>query len=112
MLLIDENLPYQLGPTLSETYVHASRIADQATDSQLWTVARENNWVVITKDTDFFDRLLLYGPPPRVIWVRLGNLRRKDLLQDLSKRWMQIQEAIQQHHLVQIFPHHLEIMDF
>jgi predicted nuclease of predicted toxin-antitoxin system len=29
--------------------------------------ARERNWNIITRDTDFFDQLMLDGPPPKVI---------------------------------------------
>jgi len=38
--LIDENLPYQLGASLGIDWVHATRVADQATDSKLWEFAK------------------------------------------------------------------------
>ena len=75
-LLIDENLPFSLVRLLSVDCVHASEIAAQASDTVLWNTARKNSWMVLTRDTDFFDRLLLHGAPPKVIWVRLGNVRK------------------------------------
>jgi predicted nuclease of predicted toxin-antitoxin system len=29
--------------------------------------------VIVTKDTDFHHRCFLYGPPPKVVWLRVGN---------------------------------------
>ena len=69
-ILLDENLPHQLGYALKVDWVHASRIAGQATDTQLWEYAKENQMTILTKDTDFFDRLVMKGAPPKVIWIR------------------------------------------
>ena len=33
-----------------------------------------------SKDKDFYQRALLYGAPPKFIWLRLGNCTRDDLL--------------------------------
>jgi predicted nuclease of predicted toxin-antitoxin system len=30
--------------------------------------------VIVTKDSDFYDRLTVKGYPPKLIWVRTGNL--------------------------------------
>jgi predicted nuclease of predicted toxin-antitoxin system len=111
-LLIDENLPYSLGARLGVDYIHASQIADQASDSLLWQQARAKDWVVLTRDTDFFDRLLLYGPPPKVIWVRLGNVRKNELLKILSERWPIIEQRIHSNDLVEVYPEHLETLSF
>jgi len=85
-LLIDENLPFTLVRLLDADCLHASEIAPQASDSLLWKTARQNNWVVLTRDTDFFDRLLVHGAPPKVVWVRLGNIRKNALIELLTKR--------------------------
>jgi predicted nuclease of predicted toxin-antitoxin system len=29
--------------------------------------------VIVSKDSDFEHRALLYGHPPKVVWLRLGN---------------------------------------
>ncbi|TDO10514.1 hypothetical protein DFO68_10539 [Halomonas ventosae] len=41
---------------------------------------------MLTKDRDFPDLLERYGPPPRVIWITMGNttnVRMRDVLQRL-----------------------------
>ncbi|MCC5849729.1 MAG: DUF5615 family PIN-like protein [Verrucomicrobia bacterium] len=110
--LIDENLPHQLGQILDIDWLHSTRISQQATDTELWNYARENGFILFTKDTDFFDRLLLVGPPPKVIWVRLGNMRKQLLIETLSVRWADITRLIAIHDLVQVHPTHIETMDF
>jgi predicted nuclease of predicted toxin-antitoxin system len=110
--LIDENLPHQLGQILRINSLHATRISEQPTDTELWNYAKENKLILLTKDTDFFDRLLLIGPPPKVIWIRLGNLRKQQLVDTLVQRWPDISRLIADHDMVQVHPSHNETMDF
>lgn len=107
-LLIDENLPASLAGILPLDCTHATRLGAQPTDHQLWLHARENDWTILTRDTDFFDRLMLEGPPPKVIWVRLGNIRRKDLESMLIRLWPRIITLITDADLIEIHPGSLE----
>lgn len=38
-------------------------------------VAKAQNLTTITKDSDFSSRILLHTPPPKVIHIRLGNMK-------------------------------------
>ena len=42
-------------------------------DPDVWAHATANGFLIVSKDTDFQQRALLLGHPPKVIWVRLGN---------------------------------------
>jgi predicted nuclease of predicted toxin-antitoxin system len=42
-------------------------------DSQVWQYARANGYMIVTKDSDFHQRSLLLGQPPKVVWLRVGN---------------------------------------
>ena len=42
-------------------------------DPDVWAHAATSGFVIVSKDTDFQQRALLYGHPPKVIWLRLGN---------------------------------------
>ncbi len=46
---------------------------DTATDTELWDYARDNNYFIVSKDTDFRNRSVIHGYPPKVIWIRIGN---------------------------------------
>lgn len=42
-------------------------------DAVIWEYAKINNFVIISKDSDFYQRSLLYGHPPKFIYLRIGN---------------------------------------
>ncbi len=62
---------------LADVYPDSVHVRDlgmaSATDDQLWTFAIEHNWAIVSKDSDFLQRGLVYGPPPKAIWIRCGN---------------------------------------
>ena len=107
-LLIDENLPSSLAFVLPLNCLHATELGKQLTDRQIWEHARAENLTVITRDTDFFDRLMLEGAPPKVVWVRLGNLRKRDLENLLLRRWPQITELLAEADLIEVHQDSLE----
>ncbi len=62
----------------------------------------------MTRDTDFFDRIMLDGSSPKVIWVRLGNIRKRDLESKLLQLWPSIVNLLEDSDLVEIHPDSLE----
>ena len=44
-----------------------------ATDREVWDFAGQNEYVIVSKDSDFRQLTFLFGPPPKVIWLRVGN---------------------------------------
>jgi predicted nuclease of predicted toxin-antitoxin system len=38
-----------------------------------------NAYTIVTKDADFYDRIILSEPPPRVIYLQIGNMRIREL---------------------------------
>ena len=81
-------------------------------DAQLWDYAREHGCVLLTKDSDFFDRLCLEGRPPKVVWVRTGNLRRSALEQHIQTHWPSIVGLLIQSDLVEVHFNQLEAIRF
>jgi len=51
----------------------------KADDATVWDHALENELVIVSKDADFHQRSFLSGPPPKVIWIRLGNCTTGDI---------------------------------
>ncbi len=56
-----------------------------ADDETIFSQARSQEAIVMTKDADFVDLLQRKGPPPEVIWLRCGNTSEKRLKQILSE---------------------------
>lgn len=42
-------------------------------DPIVWDYAKENDLMIVSKDADMHDLSLVFGNPPKVIWLRLGN---------------------------------------
>lgn len=68
---------------LSDLYPEASHVRDyaleRADDDVIWNFARQGDFVIVSKDADFHERSFLFGFPPKVIWLRMGNCSTKDL---------------------------------
>jgi len=84
-LLFDENLSPKL-PRLLETHFPGSaHVRDCGLrgfpDEDIWEYARAGGFVIISKDSDFQQRGLLYGHPPKIVWLRLGNCTRQQIVQ-------------------------------
>ncbi len=82
--LVDAQLPPALARLLGEHGHVAEHVADvglgSASDATIWRYAIENDAVIITKDKDFPDQVLLGRSAPVVVWVRAGNTTRRQLL--------------------------------
>jgi predicted nuclease of predicted toxin-antitoxin system len=46
---------------------------DTAPDPEIWQYARDNDLVIVTRDADFSDLNVIWGFPPKVVWIRRGN---------------------------------------
>ena len=75
-LLFDENLS-QLALLLDDLFPHSIHVREvslkAADDPLVWEYARDNDLTLVSKDSDMHQRSFVFGPPPKVIWVRLGN---------------------------------------
>lgn len=49
-------------------------------DFEVRKFAKENEFVVVTQDADFFEMMLMNGFPPKIIWIRCGNTSSKYIL--------------------------------
>lgn len=91
---IDAQLPPALATWLITRGSTAVHIADlgllRATDREIFEAARAANAIVITKDEDFVHLLEVHGPPPRLIWVTVGNVRNAQLLAIFAQHWTAI----------------------
>lgn len=76
-LLFDQNLSPRLPRLLADIYpesVHVRKVGlRDADDSALWEYAKRNGYALVSKDSDFQQLSLLYGGPPKYIWLRVGN---------------------------------------
>ena len=76
-LLFDNNLSPRLVNLLAESYPGSVHVRDlgmeRASDTDVWRHAAASGLTIVTKDSDFHERSLIFGAPPKVVWLRLGN---------------------------------------
>ena len=52
-------------------------------DAMIWEYAKTNDFVIVSKDSDFHQRSLLYGHPPKFVYLRIGNSPTSKIVQIL-----------------------------
>jgi len=57
-----------------------------SSDRLIWQHALDHGLVIVTKDEDFHRFSVLYGAPPKVIWIRIGNCSTADIARLLTER--------------------------
>lgn len=88
-LLFDQNLSWRLPTHLADIFPESSHVREvdlkESEDLNIWEFAKEQNFVIVSKDKDFQERSLVYGYPPKVIFLRVGNCKVK-LIEDLLRQ--------------------------
>lgn len=76
-LLFDENLSDRLVLLLEDLFPDSQHVRacglQTETDAVVWEYAKKNSFVIVTRDSDFQDRSVLLGAPPKVVWLRTRN---------------------------------------
>ena len=106
--LIDENLPYYFDLWNNEDFIHVHDLHGISKDEDIWQYSKENNFVIVTKDADFSNRILYKIPPPSVVHLKIGNMRMKELHAFLNRIWPSILEELKYSKLVNVFPDRIE----
>ncbi len=82
-LLFDQNLSPVLVKVLADVFPQSQHVArlglDRVQDHEVWEYAREHDYTLVSKDSDFHDLSVLYGAPPKVVWIRRGNCSTKQI---------------------------------
>ena len=106
--LIDENLPYYFELWHSDKFIHVHDLTEIKTDAEIWEYAKKNELIIVSKDSDFSNRIISKTPPPKVIHIRFGNVRIQQLHKLLTNMWTQIENEIQNHKLVNVYNDRIE----
>jgi predicted nuclease of predicted toxin-antitoxin system len=56
--------------------------------------AIDHNFVIATKDADFYEMNLVYGPPPQVLWLKIGNQSKSATIKALLENTALIEQAL------------------
>jgi predicted nuclease of predicted toxin-antitoxin system len=101
-LLLDENLSPGLVASIDSFYPGSTHVENcgllSAPDDQVWRFALEHEFTIVTKASDFSERSVLDGCPPKVIWLRIGNSKTSRAKQALRESFPEINAFLSSRH--------------
>jgi predicted nuclease of predicted toxin-antitoxin system len=96
LLLFDQNLSPRLVDRLADIYPNSVHVFSlglgDAMDIDIWEFARDNDYMIVTKDADFSEFGIIKGFPPKIIWIRRGNCSTQDIENILRENFPAINE--------------------
>lgn len=99
LFLIDAQLPPSLAEALRQAGCQAVHVVDlgllAATDQQIWDEAISRSAVLVTKDRDFPIRRAASNDGPSILWVRVGNISNRKLIELALQALPAIVDAIE-----------------
>lgn len=97
-LLFDENISYKLEARVQDIFPGSCHVKSlslaSADDDGVWVIAKEEGYAIVTKDSDFNDRSIVFDFPPHVVWLRCGNSRVADIEWLLRKHKTKIEAFV------------------
>ena len=106
--LTDANLPFRLAKFLLQKRYHILHTDDlpnkeRTTDNEIRKVAKEHDFLVITKDSDFLDSHLIQGIPSKLLLITTGNIVNKELLDLFDINFDQIVQLFEIYDLIELY---------
>src|ERR1700722_8610940 len=105
--VVDAHLPpglCVLSQARGHDAIHTSQLSAQnrTTDEALNALSLKEQRVVVTQDTDFYYSHVLQGKPWKLLLVRTGNIRTRDLKALFERYLKEIVTALEQNSLVEL----------
>ena len=86
-ILFDQNLSRHLVGRLAVEFPDSRHVAevglDTASDRAIWDHAGDHGFTIFSKDSDFRQLAFLLGPPPKAVWLNVGNASTTQILQTI-----------------------------
>lgn len=106
-IILDANLPPSLALWITtkfqiDCYSAEYLSLNKAEDKEIFSIAREKNAIVITKDDDFVSLLMRNGSPPKIVWLTCGNTSKSRLQEIFTSNLVQALETLQTTDLIEI----------
>lgn len=96
--LVDNQLPAALARFIESRGCHAKHVLDiglaEASDAEILRCAESERYILVSKDEDFLHLILRPGVTAGLVWVRIGNCRKQDLLDAFERTWDRLVERI------------------
>ena len=108
--LVDVNLPKNFSFFNYENFLFVTDINSKMSDSEIWDYAITNDLIIVTKDVDFYSKLLIAEVSPKIIYFKLGNYSLKQLHAYFNLNWVIIEKQICTSKFIIAKEDHIEII--
>jgi predicted nuclease of predicted toxin-antitoxin system len=89
-LLFDQNLSYRIISQIEHLFPGSSHVRflhlERASDLEIWQYAKLKDFHIVSKDIDFNDLNTLYGYPPKIISIGIGNTTTSTIINLLQNK--------------------------
>lgn len=94
-----------------QKFFHVHDLSNIFSDEDIWEYSKENNLAIITKDADFSNKILYKSPPPKVVHLKIGNMKMREFHAFLNKAWPAILEELESNKLINVFSDRIESLN-
>lgn len=105
--IIDAQLPQLLAIWLENQGVDAIHTlklpkANHSDDQEIITIADQEDRIVISKDSDFFDDHILRGRPKKLLIIKTGNIKNSELIRLFESNFDKIERLFKRYVLIEM----------
>jgi predicted nuclease of predicted toxin-antitoxin system len=98
-LLLDENLSDKIISRIVDLFPASTHIKSvglkEVDDRLVWEWPKRYGFTIASKDIDFHQRAIVFGHPPKFIWLRVGNCQTSVITNLLRSRYHVIRQFIE-----------------
>ncbi len=98
-LLFDQNISPKIVRQLESDFPDSKQVRhvglENASDVMIFDYAKSHGYVVVTFDADFVDLNVVRGIPPKIIWLKTGNLTTKSISELLKNNISAIHDFLE-----------------
>jgi predicted nuclease of predicted toxin-antitoxin system len=84
-LLLDQNLSYRILKKILQSFPESQQVKRlglmNESDTVIWEFAKAHDYTILTHDSDFNEFSLINGYPPKIIWLRTGNITNDKIIE-------------------------------
>ena len=111
IFFVDINLPASFVYFAQDNFLFIKDISDTLPDTEIWDIAVNNGYIILTRDKDFYYRAMQsFTKAPKIVLFRLGNVRNNELYNYFKQHWLEIETLLQQHRLIVLWPGEIQIV--
>lgn len=96
--LFDQNISFRILKELPNAFQNSTHVISEglinAKDKEVWAFAKENEYAIVTQDSDFNELNSILGFPPKVIWIRTGNISTTGIIKILIEQEKNIEKFL------------------